>query len=200
MVRKVAMNAFYPLVISLLLTSSLFAGGPASFDWPHWRGPRQNGVSLERNLPQRWSPEGENLLWRKEEFATRSTPIVMHGWLYTICRAFPESIREGEKVHCLDAKTGKPHWTHDMFAASWASPLIVDGKVYIGNEDGDVSVFNLSKEKSVVAVINMGSAVYSTPIVANNVLYIANRNRLFAIQKGASSKPAAESSPNTGND
>ncbi|MGB0742718.1 MAG: PQQ-binding-like beta-propeller repeat protein, partial [Planctomycetaceae bacterium] len=28
-------------------------------------------------------------------------------------------------VHCLDVKTGKPHWTYDMFAASWASPLIV---------------------------------------------------------------------------
>ena len=29
-------------------------------------------------------------------------------------------------VHCLDAKTGKPHWTHDMLAASWGSPLIVE--------------------------------------------------------------------------
>ena len=41
--------------------------------------------------------------------------------------------------HCLDAKTGKPHWTHDMLAAAWGSPLIVDGKVYIGDEDGDVT-------------------------------------------------------------
>ena len=23
--------------------------------------------------------------------------------------------------HCLDAKTGKPYWTHDMFAATWGS-------------------------------------------------------------------------------
>jgi outer membrane protein assembly factor BamB len=47
--------------------------------------------------------------------------------------------------HCLDLKTGKPHWTHDMLAASWGSPLIADGKVYIGDEDGDISIFTLAK-------------------------------------------------------
>ena len=30
--------------------------------------------------------------------------------------------------HCLDAKTGMPYWTHDMLAAAWGSPLIVDGQ------------------------------------------------------------------------
>jgi O-antigen ligase len=40
--------------------------------------------------------------------------------------------------HCLNAKTGEPHWTYDMFAASWASPLIVEDRVYIGDEDGDL--------------------------------------------------------------
>ena len=53
--------------------------------------------------------------------------------------------------HCLDAKTGKPYWTHDMLAAAWGSPLIVDGKVYIGDEDGDISVFKLSKEMELIA-------------------------------------------------
>jgi outer membrane protein assembly factor BamB len=85
-------------------------------------------------------------------------------------------------VHCLDAKTGKPHWTHDMLAASWGSPLIVDGKVYIGDEDGDVTIFKLSPELEVIAEINMQNSVYSTPIVANGTLYISNKGHLFAIQ------------------
>jgi len=92
--------------------------------------------------------------------------------------------------HCLDATTGQPHWTHDMLAASWASPLIVEDKVYIADEDGDISIFSLSAEKQLLGEINMESATYTTPIVANDVLYIANRNRLFAIQAGASSEPA----------
>ena len=92
--------------------------------------------------------------------------------------------------HCLDLKTGRPHWTHDMLAASWGSPLIVDGKVYIGDEDGDISIFRLSKEKDLIAEINMGNSVYSTPIVAGDTLYIANKSHLFAIRSGA--KPARE--------
>ena len=88
--------------------------------------------------------------------------------------------------HCLDAKTGKVHWTYDMLAAAWGSPLIVDDKVYIGDEDGDVAVFNLTAERhDPIAEINMGNSVYSTPVVANNTLYITNKTHLFAIQSGA---------------
>jgi outer membrane protein assembly factor BamB len=98
--------------------------------------------------------------------------------------------------HCIDAKTGHAYWTHDMLAASWASPLIVEDKVYIGDEDGDITILALSKQKSIITELNMSSAVYTTPIVANNVLYIANRNRLFAIQEGASSKPVQAAAGN----
>jgi outer membrane protein assembly factor BamB len=95
--------------------------------------------------------------------------------------------------HCLDVKTGLPHWTYDMLAASWGSPLIVDGKVYIGDEDGDICIFALSKEKDLLAEINMGNSVYSTPIVAGDTLYIANRSHLFAIREGATPVQAAAS-------
>ena len=95
--------------------------------------------------------------------------------------------------HCVDAKTGKPHWTYDMLSAAWGSPLVVDGKVYVGDEDGDVAIFRHSADPKVAMKedggdmlpyhneINMGNSVYSTPIVAGNVLYIANRTHLFAI-------------------
>ncbi len=86
-------------------------------------------------------------------------------------------------VHCLDAKTGKVHWTYDMLAAIWGSALIADGKVYVGDEDGDLCVFRLSSQAhEPVAEINMDNSVYSTPVVAKNVLYISNKTHLFAIQ------------------
>jgi outer membrane protein assembly factor BamB len=85
-------------------------------------------------------------------------------------------------VHCVDALTGKPYWTHDMMVASWGSAMIADGKVYCGDENGEVYIFALSKEKKELGKIDMGSSVYSTPIVANNVLYISSKNYLFAIE------------------
>ena len=51
-----------------------------------------------------------------------------------------------------------------MFAAVWGSPFVVDGKVYLGDEDGDVVVMQHGKEKKVLAEMNMGSAVYGTPV------------------------------------
>ena len=84
-------------------------------------------------------------------------------------------------LHCLDAKTGQPYWTHDTFAAIWSSPFVADGKVYLGDEDGDVVVLQHGKEKKILAEMNMGSAVYATPVPAHGTLFMNNRNQLFAI-------------------
>lgn len=103
--------------------------------------------------------------------------------------------------HCLDAKTGERHWVYDMLAAAWGSPLIVEDKVYIGDEEGDVSIFRHSADPNVAmrddggamvphhGTVNMNNSVYSTPVVADNILYISNRTHLFAIEdKGEGSE------------
>ncbi len=84
-------------------------------------------------------------------------------------------------VYCLDANTGKHYWTYDTFAAVWGSTFVADGKVYIGDEDGDVAILKAVKEKELIFETNMGSAVYTTPVAKDGVLYIASRNTLFAI-------------------
>jgi outer membrane protein assembly factor BamB len=89
-------------------------------------------------------------------------------------------------LHALDIKTGKPFWTHDMLAAIWGSPMVIDGKVYLGDEDGDVTVLNADKTLKVLSENNMGSSVYSTPVPAHGTLFIVNRNQLFALAEGAS--------------
>lgn len=66
--------------------------------------------------------------------------------------------------------------------------MVMDGKVYLGDEDGDVTVFQHGREKKVLNEVNMGSSVYSTPISANGVMYVMTRNNLFAIQQGAKLK------------
>ena len=88
-------------------------------------------------------------------------------------------------LHCLDQKTGKPYWTHDMFAAIWGSPILIDDKLYLGDEDGDVTVLQHGKEMKVVSEQNMGSSVYATPVPANGKLFIMNRNQLWALEEGA---------------
>ncbi|MGE3344174.1 MAG: PQQ-binding-like beta-propeller repeat protein [Vicinamibacterales bacterium] len=88
-------------------------------------------------------------------------------------------------LHALDAKTGEVLWTHDMFAAMWSSTMVMDGKVYLGDEDGDVTIFQHGREKKVLGEVNMGSSVYSTPVTANGTMFIMTRNNLYAIAQGA---------------
>lgn len=95
-------------------------------------------------------------------------------------------------VYCFDAKTGAQQWRHDSMAAIWGSPLAVDGKVMIGTEEGELLVFQQGREEKLLAKHDMGSSVYTTPVVANGVLYITSKNTLFAIATGATSAPAAE--------
>jgi outer membrane protein assembly factor BamB len=88
-------------------------------------------------------------------------------------------------LHCLDVKTGKSYWTYDMMAPVWGSPLAADGKVYVGDQDGDVAVFKAGKEMKKISEIDMGDSVYSTPVPANGVLYIMTRSELYAIAVNA---------------
>jgi outer membrane protein assembly factor BamB len=84
-------------------------------------------------------------------------------------------------LHCLDVNTGKPYWTHDLLSAVWGSPMVINGKVYLGDEDGDVLVLEAAKEKKLISTINMGSSVYATVVPANGTLFVMNRNELWAL-------------------
>jgi outer membrane protein assembly factor BamB len=84
-------------------------------------------------------------------------------------------------LHCLDARTGQVYWTHDVFAAVWGSAMVIDGKVYLGDEDGDMVVLEAAKTKKIISEMNMGSAVYATVVPANGRLFFNNRNQLFAV-------------------
>lgn len=86
-------------------------------------------------------------------------------------------------IHCIDANTGKVYWTHDSFSRIWGSTLVVDGKLVLGNEDGDLLIMDHGKTKPEVQTINMGAPVYSSPVVANGVLYIGTQTHLYAIGK-----------------
>ena len=114
------------------------------------------------------------LVWHYDKIRRSiSTPAIKDGVVY-------EADFSGF-LHALDAKTGQVYWVHDLFAAVWGSPLLVDGKLYVGDEDGDVTILQEGKTKKVIAEVNMGSSVYSTAVPANGVLYISNRNQIYAL-------------------
>jgi outer membrane protein assembly factor BamB len=104
---------------------------------------------------------------------TASTCAIHDGLVYVA--------EEEGYLNCFDAKNGKKYWSFDFKSGIWGSPYWVDGKVYIGDVDSDVFVFAHGKVEKKLAQIEMGESVHSTPVVANGVLYIMTKSRLFAI-------------------
>ncbi len=85
-------------------------------------------------------------------------------------------------LYCLNVKDGKQYWKYDTFSAIWGSPYVVDGKVYLGTEDGEIHVLQHSKTMSKIAVNDLLNSVYTTPVASGGVMYITNRKALYAIE------------------
>jgi outer membrane protein assembly factor BamB len=89
----------------------------------------------------------------------------------------------GRAFHCVDAKSGKRQWTHEIRGEVWASAYVADKKVYLGTRSGDFYVFSASKTKNVLSEIKLGNPISATTTAANGVLYIATMTELFAVKE-----------------
>jgi outer membrane protein assembly factor BamB len=86
-------------------------------------------------------------------------------------------------LHCLDAKTGQKYWDHNFKADIWGSAYWVDGKVYIGTDDGEMHILKHGKEKELLETIEMKAKVRGTPVALDGVLYAMTESHLYAIKK-----------------
>jgi outer membrane protein assembly factor BamB len=102
-----------------------------------------------------------------------STPAIYNGMVFIVdC---------GRKFHCLDAQDGKPFWTHDIEGEVWASPLVADGKVYLGTRSGAFYIFAADKQKRLLSNTQFGVPISGTATAANGVLYVATMTHLYAL-------------------
>jgi len=141
---------------------------------------KRGDLSLElEDRPGSGKPNpNSGAVWHFDELGRTMSNVAIHDGLVVAVdlRGF---------VYCLDAATGRKLWQHDTKAHVWGSPLIADGKIYIGNEDGDVCNFELAREKKLLFTSAFDAPVYSSPIFANGVLYLVAQTTLYAIQSGA---------------
>ena len=85
-------------------------------------------------------------------------------------------------LHCIDLKTGEKKWVFDTFAAVWGSPVVVDGRILMGDEDGEMVVLKAGPVLEELETKTFNSSIYSTPTIANGHMYVSDRSRLYAIK------------------
>ncbi len=156
------MNAILAKLLPLVLLVSALVpqrNPGAGSDWAEWRGPSRDGTSSEAGLPARWSPAGENLVW-KAPYGGRSAPIVMGARVFVFNTA-GEGEHMQERVMCLNADTGKVLWERRLNVyesdvpprrIAWSSPA---GDPTTGN----IYVFGACNE--LTALSNDGKVLWS---------------------------------------
>ncbi len=155
-------------------------------NWPNWRGPTSDGVSLETNLPAEWSTE-KNILWRRElPGAAGATPIVWEDRIF-LTAGLPD--KEEVALLCLNLDGGIL-WQKSFADENWsarggdgnaASPSpVTDGKhVWAFASNGDLACYDfkggevwaLDLEKR-YGRIEMGFTFASTPVLDGGRLYL----------------------------
>ena len=134
----------------MLVVTSL--GVLSANDWPEWRGPNRDGTSAETNLPESWSPDGENLAWSLP-FGGRSAPVVHGDRLYLLTSTEGDVSLTRERLVAVDVDTGEIVWERffniylsdvPQHRAAWASPSV-------DPETGNIYVFTVGALLSAVS-------------------------------------------------
>jgi outer membrane protein assembly factor BamB len=160
---------------SFILASPVFAEGKVFIAMGQSPG-HGNGPSFVYAI----SPNGQGdvtksrLLWTSRDVGrVAGTPIVNDGLLYVA--------DVGGTIYCLNAETGATVWRHDTLGAIWGCLLLAGDRLYIGNEEGTMTVLRAGRQKQVLAQIEMYAPLYSRPAVVGDALYLATTNNLYLI-------------------
>jgi outer membrane protein assembly factor BamB len=119
-----------------------------SHDWPQWRGPRRDGVSLETGLLTDWPKEGPKVLWKAPSGRGYASLAVSAGRAFTL---FQDQDVDYEIAICLDAGTGQTLWRFrypclriipDHGVGPRATPAVDGDRVYVTGAGGIFQCLN----------------------------------------------------------
>jgi outer membrane protein assembly factor BamB len=113
-------------------------------------------------------------LWEFDRFVPFcSSPLYYQGRIFTV--------KDGGIFSCLDAKSGQslkkgrlPN-TGDYYS----SPVAGDGKVYLLNQTGQLTVLSAAGNCDVLATAEFGEETYATPALLDGRIYLRTAGHLY---------------------
>jgi outer membrane protein assembly factor BamB len=120
--------------------------------------------------------EDQSVAWRMTKtFPNKPSATLVNDLLFVI--------NDLGIASCLDAKTGTVHWTQRLGGNFSASPIYAQGRLYVGNEEGKVFVFEASPKYNLLAENEFTDGFMASPAVSDNALYLRSRTHLYRIEK-----------------
>jgi len=144
----------------VIAVAALLGGTPTarSADWPQWRGPNRDGISIEKDWTTSWPEKGPKVLWKAKVYTGMSSFAVVGNRLYTMGFLMDKPGPDGKYkkdeegralgrdfVWCLDAETGAEVWKHSYPGRgneTYSTPTVHDGRVYTLGRFGQLLCFD----------------------------------------------------------
>lgn len=116
-----------------------------------------------------------NIAWSNNKGAPHTPSMLVVGTeLYMIS--------DNGIASCLDAKTGKSHWSERVGGGFSASPFYADGKVYLQSEQGLTTVLRAGTTFEQLARSDMKEKTFASYAVADGAIYLRSETKLYRIQ------------------
>ena len=120
-------------------------------------------------------------------------------------------VSDGERIYLVDnggilfafdAKTGKQLWTEKLGTIQKSSPVLADGKLYVGTENGKFYIIRPHADKAeILDSDQLGTednpeAIVAAPAVARGRVYVVTMGAMYAL--GPKGTPAAGAAAGSG--
>lgn len=115
-----------------------------------------------------------NVVWRHAKLVPFcASPLYIQGLLFTV--------KDGGILQCLDAKTGKSLKQLRLEASDsyYASPVAGDGKIYLVDEVGRLTVITATDKAEVLHTADFKEDVYATPAIVDGRIYLRTAKALY---------------------
>lgn len=96
-------------------------------------------------------------------------------------------VTDNGMLSCLNAVTGEPYYRQQRLPKPYnfkASPVGINGKLYLATEEGDVVVVKMGEKYEVLATNTLSDQMFvATPAVAGGSIYLRSQDALFCIRE-----------------
>ena len=87
-------------------------------------------------------------------------------------------------LSCVEARTGKPLWQHDLEVAFYSSPALAGDAIYLIGRKGKVFVVRNADAYELLGSGDLGEACDTSPAFADGRIYVRGVRHLFCFQEG----------------
>ncbi len=105
------------------------------------------------------------VVWDHETRVYVPSLVIRDGYLY--------GVLDAGVAACWDASTGEEQWKARLGGTFSSSPVLVDDKIYVINEEGQAFIFKADPKKyESLGKNQLGTEVFATPTIVANRIYV----------------------------